>query len=104
MALLALLLIPLLTAMVLLVATPTRYARGIALFSSLVSLALTLWLWSNYQGIPVQALDVEWATAWGLRFTLGYDGVGLLMLLLTGLGVPFIIGAGYGNSSSTLPW
>jgi NADH:ubiquinone oxidoreductase subunit 4 (subunit M) len=61
MALLALLLIPLLTAMVLLVATPTRYARGIALFSSLVSLALTLWLWSNYQGIPVQALDVEWA-------------------------------------------
>jgi NADH:ubiquinone oxidoreductase subunit 4 (subunit M) len=54
MALLALLLIPLLTAMVLLVATPTRYARGIALFSTLVSLALTLWLWSNYQGIPVR--------------------------------------------------
>jgi NADH-quinone oxidoreductase subunit M len=97
MALLALLLIPLLTAMVLLVATPTRYARGIALFSSLVSLALTLWLWSNYQGIPVQALDVEWATAWGLRFTLGYDGVGLLMLLLTALVYPFIIGAGYGE-------
>ncbi len=97
MALLALLLLPLFTAIVLLVATPTRYARGIALFSTLVSLALTLWLWSNYQGTPVKAVDIEWATAWGLRFTLGYDGVGLLMLLLTALVYPFIIGAGYGE-------
>jgi NADH-quinone oxidoreductase subunit M len=97
MALLALLLLPLFTAIVLLVATPTRYARGIALFSTLMSLALTLWLWSNYQGTPVKAVDIEWATAWGLRFTLGYDGVGLLMLLLTALVYPFIIGAGYGE-------
>ena len=97
MILLFLLLIPFLTATVLVVATPTRTARTIALVSSLVTLALTLWLWFSYTGVPVTGISVDWAPAWGLRFVQGYDGVGLLMMVLTAVVFPFIIGAGYGE-------
>ena len=34
------------------------------------------------------ALDRDWIPAWGLRFVLGYDGIGLLMLILTARHLP----------------
>src|SRR5690606_30564789 len=95
MELLALILIPLLAGLVLLAARPAASARGIALLASLLSLALVLWFWYTWTGAPVTGIAHDWVPAWGLRFVLGYGGIGLLMLVLTALLFPFIIGTGY---------
>ena len=92
-----LLLIPFITATLLMVMRPTQHARWLAMMSSLASLAVVLVAWATYGGGTVIQADNDWVPAWGLRFVVGYDGVGLLMLVLTGLVFPFIIGAGYGE-------
>ncbi|MBS1943443.1 MAG: NADH-quinone oxidoreductase subunit M [Bacteroidetes bacterium] len=94
MELLALILIPFLAATWLLFGRPSA-ARGIALVSTLLTLALVLWLWYTWAGGTVIAVSHDWVPAFGMRFVLGYGGIGLLMLVLTGLLFPFIIGTGY---------
>lgn len=96
MALLALILIPLIAASLLLALRPAAAtARGLALVSTLVTLAGVLWLWYTWAGTAVTAYSLDWVPAWGMRFTIGYGGIGLLMLILTGVLYPFIIGTGY---------
>jgi NADH-quinone oxidoreductase subunit M len=95
MALLALILIPLLAGLILLVARPAKAARGIALVSTLLSLALVFWLWYSWNGGMVMGMAHDWVPAWGMRFVLGYGGIGLLMLVLTALLFPFVIATGY---------
>ena len=95
MELLVLILVPLLAGTILLAFRPTAMARGIALVSTLLSLALVLWLWYTWNGSMVIGVSHDWVPAWGMRFVLGYGGIGLLMLILTGLLFPFIIGTGY---------
>ncbi|HEY0976843.1 MAG TPA: NADH-quinone oxidoreductase subunit M [Flavobacteriales bacterium] len=95
MELLILLLLPFLTATLLMVVRPTAAAKHIALGSTLLSLGLVLWLWYNWTGTAVVAVNADWFPQWGMRLVLGYDGVGLLMLLLTTAVFPFIIAAGY---------
>ena len=91
-----LLLIPFISALALLVLRPAQ-ARPIALVSTLASLAVVVFAWISYTGGMVLHYDHDWMNAWGLRFVVGYDGVGLLMLILTAVVFPFIIGAGYGQ-------
>lgn len=91
-----LLLIPFISALALLVLRPAQ-ARPIALVSTLASLAVVVFAWISYTGGMVIHYDHDWMNAWGLRFVVGYDGVGLLMLILTAVVFPFIIGAGYGQ-------
>ncbi len=92
-----LLLIPFITATLLVVLRPTKHAKTIAMISSVASLVVVLIAWANYHGGYVPQADRDWAPAWGLRFVMGYDGIGLLMLILTGVVFPFIVGAGYGE-------
>lgn len=91
-----LLLIPFISALALVVLRPAQ-ARPIALVSTLASLAVVVFAWISYAGGMVLHYDLDWMNAWGLRFVVGYDGVGLLMLILTAVVFPFIIGAGYGQ-------
>lgn len=91
-----LLLIPFLAALLLVTMRPAQ-ARPIALVASLASLAVVLFAWISYTGGTVIHYDQDWVNAWGLRFVVGYDGVGLLMVILTAVVFPFIIGAGYGQ-------
>lgn len=91
-----LLLIPFISALVLVIARPAQ-ARPIALVSSLASLAVVLYAWISYTGGTVIHYDLDWVNDWGLRFKVGYDGVGLLMLILTGVVFPFIVATGYGQ-------
>ena len=96
MVLLALLLIPLAAGSLLLAMRPAAaMARGLALTSTLFTLALTLWLWYAWDGVAVTALSHDWVPAWGMRLVLGYNGIGLLMLVLTAVLFPFVIGTGY---------
>ena len=92
-----LLLIPFIAATLLVVLRPTQHAKTVTMVSSLASLGVALFAWAGYTGVPVIEVDRDWASAWGLRFVMGYDGVSLLMLILTGVVFPFIIGAGYGE-------
>jgi NADH-quinone oxidoreductase subunit M len=91
-----LLLIPFVSALALLILRPAQ-ARPIALVSTLASLAVVIFAWISFTGGTVIHYDLDWVNDWGLRFKVGYDGVGLLMLILTGVVFPFIVGAGYGQ-------
>ncbi|HNR55696.1 MAG TPA: proton-conducting transporter membrane subunit, partial [Flavobacteriales bacterium] len=93
-----LLLIPFLAGLLLVIVRPAQ-ARPIALVTSLASLAVVLFAWISYTGGTVIHYEHDWVNAWGLRLVVGYDGVGLLMVILTGVVFPFIIGAGYGQVS-----
>lgn len=95
MELLALILLPFLAGLVLLAFRPGAMARGIALAASLLAFALVLHLWYSWNGTPVVGISRPWVPAFGIHFVLGYDGIALLMLVLTGLLFPFIIGSGW---------
>ena len=92
MILIALLLIPFLTGTVLLMARPA-HPRVIAMISAISCAVIVLALWLM-PGAEVAAFEHSWIPQWGLNFKLGYDGIGLLMLLLTAVIFPFIIAAG----------
>jgi NADH-quinone oxidoreductase subunit M len=94
MILIALLLIPFLTATLLVVARPDRAARMIAMVSSLITAVLVIAQWTKYTGGELTFFNRDWIPQLGLRLVFGYDGVGLLMLVLTAVIFPFIIGAG----------
>ncbi len=69
-----------------------KLARGLALTSSFLSLALVLGLWRSFDGNSGLLQFVEGPHAWiptlGVQYYLGVDGLGLLMVLLTALVVP----------------
>ncbi|MBI2354381.1 MAG: NADH-quinone oxidoreductase subunit M [Deltaproteobacteria bacterium] len=67
-------------------------ARPIALGVALLELALTGWLYSSWRGLAVAQTglpgfflleDLPWIEAFGIRYTLGLDGISLLMVMLT---------------------
>lgn len=69
-------------------------ARGLALGSSLATLAHVLCIWSrfDYAAGGLQFVERrEWIPSLGVYYSLGADGLSLLMLLLTALLVPAVI-------------
>jgi len=67
-------------------------ARPIALGVALIELVLTVWLYASWQelsAVPAQLPgyllfeDTDWIPAFGIRYTLGLDGISLLMAMLT---------------------
>ena len=69
-----------------------RSARPMALGVALGELALTIWLYASWQGLAtVQTTlpgfllleDAPWIPSFGIRYTLGLDGISLLMVMLT---------------------
>jgi NADH-quinone oxidoreductase subunit M len=59
------------------------YARYVALGTTALTLALAVGLWLT--GHWVQHLGVPWIPRLGIRFSLGLDGLSLLLVTLTGL-------------------
>ena len=94
MILLAILLIPILTGLLLLPFRKAKLVRSIALASSILNLLLTLILAFSPE---TSAFHVNWINYMGINFSLGYDGISLIMLLLTNLLFPFILLAGFGR-------
>ena len=67
-------------------------ARGLGLFFNLLALGLVALLWSNFNAASGELQFVEryeWIPSVGVQYFLGIDGMGLLMVLLTALIVPF---------------
>ncbi|MEO6331333.1 MAG: NADH-quinone oxidoreductase subunit M, partial [Gemmatimonadaceae bacterium] len=98
----ALLLIPLVGAALLLALAsrgngdepgPARTARMIAFFTLLVEFIVSVGLWWSFEnGAGWHAsVDVPWIPTWGVRFSIGLDGFGLMMVLLTTFLMPLTV-------------
>ncbi|MFL5467583.1 MAG: NuoM family protein [Gemmatimonadaceae bacterium] len=101
----ALLLIPLIGAVIVLLVPAraaddvstgieTRAARQVALWFFLLEFVVSLGLWWSYNPSDTgwqAAMDVAWIPSWGVRFTLGVDGIALMMILLTTFIMPLSV-------------
>jgi NADH-quinone oxidoreductase subunit M len=100
----ALLLIPLIGALALL-ALPARdqeasgavenpAARQIAFWFFVLEFVVSLGLWWSYNPADSgwqASIDKAWIPTWGVRFTLGIDGIALMMVLLTTFIMPLAV-------------
>jgi NADH-quinone oxidoreductase subunit M len=77
-----------------------RVARILSLLFSLVALAVALLVWCQFDpaegGMQFQERGA-WVPSLGIEYRLGLDGLGLLMILLTALLVPFSLLASRGE-------
>jgi len=69
-------------------------ARQIAFYTFLIEFIVSLGLWFSFD--PANAgwqasLDIPWIPTWGVRFTLGVDGIALMMVLLTTFIMPLTV-------------
>jgi NADH-quinone oxidoreductase subunit M len=99
----ALLLIPLIGALILLLlpvrepvgaGVETPAARQVAFWLFVLEFVVSIGLWWSFNPADTgwQApIDVAWIPSWGVRFTLGVDGIALMMVLLTTFIMPLSI-------------
>jgi NADH-quinone oxidoreductase subunit M len=92
MILLYLLIIPFLTGLFLFFFRNETIIRYVALAASVLNLMITLPL--VFSGTPSE-FTTSWINFMGIRFALGFDGISLIMILLTNILFPFILLAGF---------
>lgn len=81
-----------------------KLARGIAFISSLLSLALALVLWKNFNAASGELQFIEkheWIQSLGVNYFVAVDGLGLLMVLLTAVITPMAMMASWRVEKST---
>jgi NADH-quinone oxidoreductase subunit M len=69
-------------------------ARVIAFFVLLVEFLVSAGLWWSFNPANTgwhAAVDTQWIPTWGIRFTLGIDGIALMMILLTTFIMPLTV-------------
>src|SRR5688572_22907388 len=69
-------------------------ARQVAFYTFLIEFIVSLGLWWSFNPSNPgwqAALDVPWIPTWGVRFTLGVDGIALMMVLLTTFMMPLTV-------------
>ncbi len=98
--LLALLLLPLLGSVVVApLRTSPRAAKAVALLFALAELVPTGLAWTEFSTTSAQRLQlrlsVPWIPAFGTSFSLGIDGIALVMLALTAVLVPVVMAASW---------
>ncbi len=98
-----LLVLPLLASLVLLF-FKFKFAREFALVASVIELAASLVIASQFiKNADVQfVVNQPWITSLGINFSIGIDGISLLLVLLTTVLVPFIILSSF-NSTENRP-
>lgn len=99
MIVLIILLIPFITGLFLLPFRNAAIVRPIALASSIVNLLLTIAL---VLSPSASSYSINWINFLGINFSLGYDGISLIMILLTNLLFPFIILAGFNREQKNV--
>ncbi|MDP3909312.1 MAG: NADH-quinone oxidoreductase subunit M [Gemmatimonadales bacterium] len=72
---------------------PAPRARAAALVASLVEFAISAPLWWTFvpDGGMQFLADYAWIPAWGIRYTVGVDGISLFMVLLTTFLMPLSV-------------
>ena len=74
-------------------ALPKQVALGVSMLT--LALAVVMAFGYNLDGGFQYTEDVTWIKAFGAHYAVGVDGLGLLMVLLTGVLVPVVIGASW---------
>jgi len=72
----------------------SRVARNLSLLFSFLSLGVTLFLWHQFDAAEAGMQFTEqaaWVPSLNIEYHLGVDGLGLLMILLTGVLVPLTL-------------
>ena len=90
----ALLIIPVVGAAIILLLHSTVAARWIALATLIAEFAISILLWIGFdpQAPGWQfALSVPWIPSWGIQFSVGIDGVALVLILLTTFLMPLAV-------------
>jgi len=85
--LISFLLIPILTAIVLLLIKKDTLASQTAITASIATLALAVFLAYN----KVETFDLNWLPSLNSRFTLQADGLAKILILLTAISLPAIL-------------
>jgi NADH-quinone oxidoreductase subunit M len=64
-----------------------KHARAVALFTTIASLALALFVWTSLpaDGTMGMVERISWAPSLGIEYHLGVDGLGALMLVLSAI-------------------
>src|SRR4051812_16225917 len=72
----------------------TPAARQVAFWFFLLEFVVSLGLWWSFNPADTgwqAAIDLPWIPSWGARFTLGVDGIALMMVLLTTFIMPLSV-------------
>lgn len=101
---LVLILIPLIVSAFMLTARPGG-SRTLALVAALANLAVSVFatMGFNSDGATNHEFSVPWVAQAGINFSLGMDGVSLLMVLLTNLLAPLIVLSSFSRSFDNEP-
>ncbi len=92
-----LILIPLLSGLISFFIKDPKAAKGWALLSSLVTLAISVAGIFIYNQAANLHYDASWLPTLGSRFTIGLDGMGQILCLLNAVAMPVIFAATYRN-------
>lgn len=92
-----LIIVPLIAGLLAMFFKNEKSAKALALVSSLVVLGLALA--GVYSAVKI-SYDAEWLPQLGSRFSIGLDGMGKMLTLLTAISLPLVIVATYKNEYS----
>jgi NADH-quinone oxidoreductase subunit M len=95
---LLLILIPLLSGLITFFLKEERLAKSWSLLSSVATLAVVLSGIFIYNHTSELSFDAEWLPGLGSRFSIGMDGMGKMLCLLTAISFPVVFTATYKNS------
>ena len=95
---LLLILIPLVSGLVTFFLNDEKAAKSWSLLSSIVTLAVIVSGLFIYNNSNELSYDAEWLPGLGSRFSLGIDGMGKMLCLLTAISFPIVFAATYTNS------
>ncbi len=79
-------------------AVPESRAKTVALATTLVELALSLplfWTFDTATAGFQNAVSIPWIESWGISYSLGLDGISLLMVLLTTFIMPLAVAGSF---------
>lgn len=95
---LLLILIPLVSGLITFFLNDEKAAKSWSLLSSIITLAVIVSGLFIYDHNNQLSFDVEWLPGLGSRFSLGIDGMGKMLCLLTAISFPVVFAATYKNS------
>ncbi|HRH61243.1 MAG TPA: NADH-quinone oxidoreductase subunit M, partial [Chitinophagaceae bacterium] len=97
---LLLILIPLISGLVSFFMRSEKDAKSLGLFASILTLMTAFAGVYSWAGANTLSFDASWLPSLGSRFSIGLDGMGKMLTLLTALAFPLAFGASYKNHFS----
>ncbi|MBG9376602.1 NADH-quinone oxidoreductase subunit M [Panacibacter sp. DH6] len=95
---LLLILIPLAGGLLTFFTKSERDAKSLSLFTAIITLAVAFAGVYDLLGVEKNTFNTSWLSFIGARFSIGLDGMGKMLCLLTAIAFPLVFGAVYDNT------